>query len=82
MLINKPLVLSVPRHHAQVKHHIMLLVLSSAGTRGAKGSHKHLDLNFLKEMNVLKCTLIGKVPQKTVSQHITNCAFSYQICVI
>ena len=40
MLVNKALVLSVRRHHARVTHQIMLLVLSSAGTRGAKGSNE------------------------------------------
>ena len=40
MLGNKALVLSVRRHHARVTHQIMLLVLSSAGARGAKGSNK------------------------------------------
>ena len=40
MLVNKALVLSVRRHHARVTHQIMLLVLSSAGARGAKGSNE------------------------------------------
>ena len=40
MLVNKTLVLSVRRHHARVTHQIMLLVLSSAGVRGAKGSNE------------------------------------------
>ena len=40
MLVNKPLVLSVRGHHARVTHQIMLLVLSSAGARGAKGSNE------------------------------------------
>ena len=40
MLVNKPLVLSVRRHHARVTDQIMLLVLSSAGARGAKGSNE------------------------------------------
>ena len=35
ILVNKALVLSVRRHHARVTHQIMLLVLSSAGARGA-----------------------------------------------
>ena len=34
------MVLSVRRHHARVTHQIMLLVLSSAGARGAKGSNE------------------------------------------
>ena len=38
MLVNETLVLSIRRHHAQVTHQIMSLVLSSAGARGAKGS--------------------------------------------
>ena len=40
ILVNKALVLSVRRHHARVTHQIMLLVLSSAGARGAKGSNE------------------------------------------
>ena len=40
MFVNKALVLSVRRHHARVTHQIMLLVLSSAGARGAKGSNE------------------------------------------
>ena len=44
MLVNKALVLSVRRHHAQVTHQIMLLVLSSAGARGAKGSNEIIFL--------------------------------------
>ena len=40
MLVNKALVLSVRRHHVRVTHQIMLLVLSSAGARGAKGSNE------------------------------------------
>ena len=42
MLVNKALVLSVRRHHARVTHQIMLLVLSSAGALGAKGSNELL----------------------------------------
>ena len=42
MLVNKALVLSVRRHHARVTHQIMLLVLSSAGARGAKGSNESM----------------------------------------
>ena len=42
MLVNKALVLSVRRHLAQVTHQIMLLVLSSAGARGAKGSNERM----------------------------------------
>ena len=44
MLVNKALVLSVRRHHARVTHQIMLLVLSSAGARGAKGSNEALQM--------------------------------------
>ena len=44
MLVNKALVLSVPRHHARVTHQIMLLVLSSAGARGAKGNELYVSL--------------------------------------
>ena len=40
MLVNKALVQSVRRHHARVTHQIMLLVLSSAGALGAKGSNE------------------------------------------
>ena len=40
ILVNKALVLSVRRHHARVTHQVMLLVLSSAGARGAKGSNE------------------------------------------
>ena len=40
MLGNKPQVLSVGRHHVRVTHQIMLLVLSSAGAKGAKGSNE------------------------------------------
>ena len=42
MLVNKALVLSVRRHHARVTHQIILLVLSSAGARGAKGSNESI----------------------------------------
>ena len=44
MLVNKALVLSVRRHHARVTHQIMLLVLSSAGALGAKGSNEVLKI--------------------------------------
>ena len=40
ILVNKALVLSVRRHRARVTHQIMLLVSSSAGARGAKGSNE------------------------------------------
>ena len=40
ILVNKALVLCVRRHHARVTHQIMLLVSSSAGARGAKGSNE------------------------------------------
>ena len=40
-VVNKALVLSVRRHHTRVTHQIMLLVLSSAGARGAKGSNEN-----------------------------------------
>ena len=39
-VVNKALVLSVRRHHARVTTQIMLLVLSSADARGAKGSNE------------------------------------------
>ena len=45
MLVNKALVLSIRRHHAQVTHQIMLLVLSSTGTRGAKVSNEPENAN-------------------------------------
>ena len=46
MLVNKPLVLSVRGHHARVTHQIMLLVLSSAGAQGAKGSNEVVIMNI------------------------------------
>ena len=49
MLVNKALVLSVRRHHAGVTHQIMLLVLSSAGALGAKGSNESCNVDtFIK----------------------------------
>ena len=45
-VVNKALVLSVRRHHARVTHQIMLLVLSSAGARGAKGSNELNAIEF------------------------------------
>ena len=42
ILVNKALVLSVRRHHARITHQIMLLVLSSAGARCAKGSNEDM----------------------------------------
>ena len=50
MLVNKALVLSVRSCHARVKHQIMLLVLSSAGARGAKGSNE-LSTKSLPQLN-------------------------------
>ena len=50
MLVNKALVLSVRRHHARVTHQIMLLVLSSAGARGAKGSNENI-ISFEIKLN-------------------------------
>ena len=53
MLVNKALVLSVRRHHARVTHQIMLLVLSSAGALGAKGSNERLSIVSKCKMHVL-----------------------------
>ena len=48
MFVNKALVLSVRRHHARVTHQIMLLVLSSAGALGAKGSNEKTNIDQKK----------------------------------
>ena len=44
MLVNKPLVLSVRRYHARVT--LQMLVLSSAGARGAKGDNEVVIMNI------------------------------------
>ena len=51
-VVNKALVLSVRRHHARVTHQIMLLVLSSAGARGAKCSNEKRGSNSVSKRYV------------------------------
>ena len=53
ILVNKTLVLSVRRHHTRVTHQIMLLVLSSAGARGAKGRNEVIQLVHIYARNLV-----------------------------
>ena len=57
MLVNKALVLSVRKHHARVTHQIMLLVLSSAGARGAKGSNEIQIARQQRSQIHLRCSI-------------------------
>ena len=58
VLVNKALVLSVRRHHAQVTHQIMLLVLSSAGAKGSNELIATSVLHSMTNIHIPHCFLI------------------------